>query len=60
MMLQHWEKRVLLEKYFYFCPSRGVARYLEAKEQFDREVLLNDEYYNGIINVRVGGSKNIT
>ena len=31
--------------------------YLEAKEQFDRRVLESDEYYNGIINVRVGGSK---
>jgi hypothetical protein len=41
----------------YYCPSRGVASYLEAKEQFDRKVLLTDEYYNGIINVRVGGSK---
>ena len=41
----------------YFCTSRGIASYLEAKEQFDREVLLTDDYYNGIINVRVGGSK---
>ncbi len=41
----------------YLCPSRGVASYLEAKEQFEREVLLTDDYYNGIINVRVGGSK---
>lgn len=40
----------------YMCPSRGVASYMEAKEQFDRNVLLSDEYYNGIINVRVGGS----
>ena len=40
----------------YLCPSRGVASYLEAKEQFEREVLLTDDYYNGIINVRVGGS----
>ncbi len=31
--------------------------YLEAKEQFDRRVLETDDYYNGIINVRVGGSK---
>ena len=50
------------EKHFireilYFCSSRGIASYLEAKEQFDREVLLTDDYYNGIINVRVGGSK---
>ena len=38
------------------CPSRGVASYLEAKLQFEHNVLLTDEYYNGIINVRVGGS----
>jgi hypothetical protein len=31
--------------------------YLEAREQFERRVLETDEYYNGIINVRVGGSK---
>jgi hypothetical protein len=41
----------------YYCQSRGMMSYLEAKEQFDREVLLSDEYYNGIINVRVGSSK---
>ena len=41
----------------YMCPSRGVMSYLEAKEQFDRRVLETDEYYNGIINVRVGSSK---
>ena len=41
----------------YYCTSRGELSYLEAKEQFDREVLKTDEYYNGIINVRVGGSK---
>ena len=41
----------------YFCASRGIASYIEAREQFEREVLLSDEYYNGIINVRVGGSK---
>lgn len=41
----------------HYCPSRGVLSYLEAKEQFDRRVLESDEYYNGIINVRVGSSK---
>ena len=41
----------------YYCASRGVASYLEAKEQFDRKVLEVDDYYNGIINVRIGGSK---
>ena len=40
----------------YYCTSRGEMSYIEAKEQFDRRVLETDEYYNGIINVRVGGS----
>jgi hypothetical protein len=40
----------------YFCPSRGIASYLEAREQFKRRVLETDNYYNGIINVRIGGS----
>ena len=40
----------------YFCKSRAEMSYIEAREQFDRRVLETDEYYNGIINVRVGGS----
>ena len=43
----------------YFCTSRAEMSYLEAKEQFDRRVLETEEYYNGIINVRVGGSKTL-
>ena len=43
----------------YYCTSRGELSYLEAKEQFDREVLKTDEYYNGIINVRVGSSETL-
>ena len=41
----------------YYCSNRGTASYLEAREQFERKVLETDEYYNGIINVRIGGSK---
>ena len=44
----------------HYCPSKGVLSYMEAKEQFDRRVLETDEYYNGIINVRVGSSKILT
>lgn len=40
----------------YICPTRGIASYLEAREQFERRVLESDIYYNGIINVRIGGS----
>lgn len=37
----------------HLCKSKGECSYLEAREQFDREVLLRDDYYNGIINCRI-------
>lgn len=43
----------------YFCTNRSELSYLEAKEQFDRRVLETDEYYNGIIDVKVGSSKSL-
>ena len=38
------------------CKTKGDCAYYETKEQFDREVLLNDKYYNGIINCRINRS----
>ena len=43
----------------YFCTNRAEMSYIEAREQFDRRVLESDEYYNGIINVGVGGSEKL-
>ena len=40
----------------YLCKSKAEMSYLEAREQFERRVLESDDYYNGIIDVRVGGS----
>jgi len=40
-----------------FCNSKSALAYFEAKEQFDREVLLKEDYYNGIINLRIGKIK---
>lgn len=37
----------------HLCKSKGEMSYLELKEQMEREVLLNDEYYNGIIQVKI-------
>lgn len=37
----------------HLCMSKGEMSYLEAKEQFDRDVLLSSEYYNGIINCKI-------
>jgi hypothetical protein len=43
----------------YFCRSKAELGYLEALEQFDRRVLETDDYYNGIINVRIGSSPSL-
>jgi hypothetical protein len=40
-----------------FCFNKSQLAYYEAKEQFDREVLLKEDYYNGIINLRLGKVK---
>lgn len=37
----------------HLCKTKGDCSYLEAKEQFERDVLLRDDYYNGIINCRI-------
>ena len=52
LLLEHGEENFHRE-ILYFCKSKGEMGYLEAKEQFDRNVLLDDRYYNGIINCRV-------
>jgi hypothetical protein len=36
------------------CGSKWELAYFEIKEQINRNVLLRDDYYNGIINVRIG------
>jgi hypothetical protein len=40
-----------------WCNSKSELAYYEAKEQFDHDVLLNDNYYNGIINLRISKIK---
>lgn len=37
----------------HLCETKGECSYLEAKEQFDRDALLRDDYLNGIINCRI-------
>ena len=36
------------------CYNKWELSYYEAKLQFELEVLLSDDYYNGIINCRIG------
>ena len=37
----------------HLCKSKGEMSYLEMKEQFDREVLLRDDYYNEFIGGKI-------
>jgi hypothetical protein len=45
---QDFERYILI-----LCKSKWAKNYYEAKLQFDNEVLLSDDWYNGIINVRM-------
>ena len=40
----------------YYCKSKAECSYVEAREQFARQVLESQDYYNGIINCRIHGS----
>ena len=48
---QNFKREIL-----HYCTSKAQTSYIEAKEQFSRQVLESDEYYNGHIQVRVHGS----
>ena len=40
----------------YYCRSKAECSYVEAREQFTRKVLENNDYYNGQIVCRIHGS----
>ena len=40
----------------FLCKTKGELNYVEAREQFAREVLLSDTYYNNLIAVKIHGS----
>jgi hypothetical protein len=53
---------IIGKEYFKFeivrwCHSKSELAYYEAKMQFECDVLLTDDYYNGIINLRIGRLK---
>lgn len=49
--IEHFKREIL-----YFCQSKAVCSYLEAKEQFERKVLESNDYYNNNIMIRVHGN----
>lgn len=38
----------------HYCDSKWELGYREIKEQISRDVILREDYYNGILNVRIG------
>jgi hypothetical protein len=42
-------KRVILR----LCKTKGEMSYFEAKEQFEKDVLLSDNYYNEFIGCKI-------
>ena len=40
-----------------FCDNKSQLAYFETKAQFDEDVLLREDFYNGIINCRIGRIK---
>ena len=49
-------KEMFYREILYLGKGKGDLAYMEAKLQFDNDVLLSDQYYNGIIQVRIGGN----
>jgi len=49
---QHGRDRFRRE-ILHLCQTKGEMNFFETKEQFDRDVLFRDDYYNGIINCRI-------
>ena len=47
---ERFEREIL-----HLCTKKGIMSYLEAREQFDRNVLLSDEYYNNFIGCKIHG-----
>ena len=52
--IQTFGKDKFTFKIIKICGSKWELAYEEIKEQIVRDVLLRDDYYNGIINVRIG------
>ena len=45
---QYFKRKIL-----YWCANKNQMSYFETREQFDRDVLFKDEYYNGYIGCRI-------
>lgn len=52
--VRKYGKSSFIREIIYMSVNKGVGKYIEAYEQFTRNVLTTDGYYNGIVNLRIG------
>ena len=52
--IEKYGKDKFIFKILRTCGSKWELAYFEIREQLEKDVLLRDDYYNGIINVRIG------
>jgi hypothetical protein len=52
--IKKYGKNKFIFKIIKICGSKWELAYFEIKEQIDKNVLFREDYYNGIINVRIG------
>lgn len=52
--VRKYGKSSFIREIIYMSVNKGVGKYLEAYEQFTRNALTTDGYYNGIVNLRIG------
>jgi hypothetical protein len=53
LLVEEHGKENFVREILHLCNTKGEMGYLEAKAQFDRNVLLDDTYYNGIIQCKI-------
>ena len=46
-------ERKFKREILHLCQTKGIMSYMEAKEQFDRDVLLRDDYYNSFVGCKI-------
>jgi len=51
--VKRYGKKNFSRRILHHCRSRAGCSYMELKEQIERDALISDDYYNGMIRVRI-------
>lgn len=54
--VEHYGTQCFRRTILHLCRSKGECSYYETKEQFERDVLLREDYYNTWISARIRAS----